>query len=127
LKGSLGLALIPLFSGCDSPIEQKPLLITPTKERENILPKEGDVIAFSDKFYLLRNGKKYALIPNEFAEYRRLTKFDKYKRRIFTNSSSVLDNYPLGAISKEKYIIDYFTGDIKENRPSHSNRSNSDH
>ncbi|MDO8639380.1 MAG: hypothetical protein Q7R53_00505, partial [bacterium] len=116
LKGALGLPLIPLFSGCDSVAKQKPFL-TPTKERENILPKEGDVIATANTFYLLRNGKRYAFDPSGFAEYRRLTKFDKYKRKIFTNSSSVLDNYPLGTVPKEKYIIDWFTGDFKENSP----------
>ena len=107
--------ITPLLLACQvpsTPIEK--IIPSPTKEKENI-PREGDIAAMNNAYYLIRNGMKYLLSNPQ--EYKRLTKFDKYSRRILPFSPGDFDKYQSGKVSEEKYIIDLFTGQLKENRP----------
>lgn len=78
----------------------------PTKEKE-LGPQEGDVVVTSDSSYLIRNGKKYS-IP-DLSEYKRLTKFEQYGRKIFTGQYD-LSMFPPGVNPQKPLIFDPFTG-----------------
>lgn len=104
------LALTPALVACKTP--EAPPSPTPTKEKE-IGPQEGDVVVTKDSSYLIRNGKKYS-IP-DLSEYKRLTKFDKYGRKIFTGQFD-LDKYPLSKVPQMPLVIDLFTGLPKKDK-----------
>lgn len=117
ITGLAASLLVPSLA-CRTPsAPQVEIIPTPTKEKENV-PKEGDVVIDQHgMFNLLRNGSRYVLNSAEFTEYRRRTKFDKYKRRIFSFSPGVLDSYPIGFVPQEKYVIDPFSGQLIPNKP----------
>lgn len=111
-----GLALSQLIPGCETPEEEfspKPK----TKELENI-PRDGDIVVVDGTFSLLRKNKRYLLFREAFEQYRRLTKFDQYRRRIFLSTAIDLRRYPIGEISRLPTIIDPFTGGLKRNKPA---------
>lgn len=89
---------------------------TTFKERGNT-PQEGDLIAFGNTYYLLRNDKRYPMSAQEFATYRSLSKLNEYGRRVFINPNREYLSLPIGVAPKELAILDPFTGQLKRNKP----------
>lgn len=83
-----------------------------TKERET--PSEGDVVFVDGNFNLLRNGLRYVIPDIEL--YKKYTKFEKYKRRIFFSSNSSIVNLPVGESKSTTTIFDDFTGYQKDTK-----------
>lgn len=114
----VGLRILigPLLAACQKPQEETRERVK-TKELENI-PRDGDVIIVDGMFNLLRDNRRYLLSREAFEQYRRLTKFDQYGRRVFPSATIDLRRYAIGEIPRLPTIIDPFTGDLKRNKPA---------
>lgn len=106
-------ATTPFMLSCDAQRpDVKPFI---PKERSS-LPQEGDIVFYNNDYFLLRNGKRYPIQKEALETYKRLTKFDKFKRRLIVGSFENVQRLPLGIVPDKPAIIDPFTGDIKVNK-----------
>lgn len=81
-------------------------------------PKMGEIIIVGRQAFWLRNKRTYQ-IP-DLPRFLRNIKADKYghKPKDLPSIKSVIDQFPLTALSKEEGVFDRFTGDVKDAKKS---------
>lgn len=74
-----------------------------------------DIVQAGNTFYLIGNNVKHTLTADEFLKYKVSTKFDEYKRHIYTPSQVDIGKYKEGERWNGETIVDSITGDEKRN------------
>lgn len=103
LRTAVAAGIAPFLPGCGEgqfPDLSFPPNITerqPISERERTI-KPGDAAYADGTFYLSRNGRLYSFSLQDFAEYRRVTKFDMYGRKVISGPRSMIEGYKIEQI-----------------------------
>lgn len=100
-----------LASGCSSLVISE-TDSSPKLDKLRTVPEMGDVIKVGNDHFLLRNKKSYR-IP-DIERYKRATKFDKYKRKIFQSDSNIFREYRQEQIQDFSFVNDPFTSGVKD-------------
>lgn len=111
-----GIAASLLLISCQLPPEERKPEFQKLKEEEG-LPRAGDAVVINNKYYLLREGKRFLLTPELFEEHKRVTKFELYGRKLFLAAPQTAGSLPVAQPkSLLPRIIEPYTGDLKWNR-----------
>lgn len=113
-KFLISTAAAIILPGCESFQDREQSAFPDMREKT---PLPGDVVFENNKHYLLRENSegKFAYEIPDFEKYKKLTKFDKYKRRTF-NVGAIPQGYKVQPFNKEKEggLVDIHTGGWKD-------------